>query len=143
MLFRSEQLDPHHDQNRWSASAIYTVPFGDGGWWSTTAAWGWKKATGDEGLNAWTVESAVKPNAAWTMFGRWERVETDELGVFHGPVETVSKASIGAVRDWRVSEHVSLGLGALAAWNWPSDALSASYGGDQGSGMAFVRLKVD
>lgn len=40
-----EQLEPDEDQTKWSASAIYTVPFGDGGWWSTTAAWGAARAT--------------------------------------------------------------------------------------------------
>src|SRR4029079_400891 len=28
-----EQLDPDENQTKWSASAIYTVPFGDAGWW--------------------------------------------------------------------------------------------------------------
>ncbi|HLZ77386.1 hypothetical protein, partial [Phenylobacterium sp.] len=68
-----EQLEPGVDQHKVSASAIYTVPFGDRGWWSTTAAWGRRSSLGTD-LDAWVLESAVKPNPAWTVFGRAERL---------------------------------------------------------------------
>ncbi len=141
-----EQLDPAEDQKRWSASAIYTVPVGDKGWWSTTAAWGRRQNTGGPALNAWTLESAVKPDAAWTLFGRAERIQSDELviGLHPGPVRTVSKLSAGAIHDWRLREHLSFGLGALYAVNFVPNSLAASYGGDTPTGaMAFFRFKVD
>jgi hypothetical protein len=140
-----EQLDPGENQTKWSASAIYTVPFGDDGWWSTTAAWG-RRSSGHEDLDAWVLESAVKPNAAWTIFARAERTENNELtsvGGHHGPVFTVAKASIGAVRDWRISEHVSFGVGGLYAVNFVPSGLAPDYGGDPDGGMAFVRLKLN
>lgn len=140
-----EQLDPDENETKWSASAIYTVPFGDDGWWSTTGAWG-RRSSGQEDLDAWVLESAVRPNAAWTVFARAERTENNELtsvGGHHGPVYTVAKASIGAVRDWRVSQHVSFGVGGLYAFNFVPDGLEAAYGGDPKGGMAFVRLKID
>jgi hypothetical protein len=140
-----EQLAPDENQTKWSASAIYTVPFGDGGWWSTTAAWGRRSAEHDD-LNAWVLESAVKPNAAWTVFARAERTENNELtgaAGHHGATYTVGKASIGAIRDWQVSQHVKLGLGALYAKNWVPSALEASYGGDPAGAMGFVRLKIE
>ena len=93
-----EQLEPGVDQHKVSASAIYTVPFGDHGWWSSTAAWGRRSSEGTD-LDAWVLESALKPNAAWTIFGRAERVDNDELtpaiGGHHGPVFTVGKVSLG------------------------------------------------
>jgi hypothetical protein len=140
-----EQLEPGEDQTKWSASAIYTVPIGDGGWWSTTAAWG-RRSSGHEDLDAWALESAVKPNRAWTVFGRAERTENNELtfaGGHHGPTYDVGKVSFGAVHDWRVAEHVSFGLGGLYAWNWVPRALEPSYGGDPNGGMAFIRLKIE
>ena len=140
-----EQLDPDENQTKWSASAIYTVPFGGGGWWSTTGAWG-RRSSGHETLDAWVLESAVKPNAAWTIFARAERTENNELtsaGGHHGPVYTVAKASIGAVRDWRISQHVSFGVGGLYAVNFVPDGLEPDYGGDPSGGMAFVRLKLN
>jgi hypothetical protein len=50
---------------------------------------------------------------------------------------------VGVVRDWQVSEHVKLGLGALYARNSIPAALEASYGGDPSGAMGFVRLKVE
>jgi hypothetical protein len=139
-----EQLEPDQDQTKWSASAIYTVPFGEGGWWSTTAAWG-RRSSGHDDLDAFALESAIKPNAAWTVFARAERTDNNELtatGDHHGPVYTVGKASVGVVRDWRVAEHVSLGLGGLYAFNFVPNALESVYGGDPNGAMAFVRLKI-
>jgi hypothetical protein len=139
-----EQLEPDENQKKWSASAIYTVPFGRGGWWSTTAAWG-RKSTGGEDLDAWVLESAVKPNDPWTFFARAERTETDELlsvAGHHGPVFDVAKVSAGAIHDWQVSDHVRVGLGGLYAWNLVPAGLEASYGGDRAGMMGFVRLKV-
>jgi len=139
-----EQLEPDANQRKWSASAIYTAPVGDGGWWSTTAAWG-RRSSGHDDLDAWVLESAVKPNAAWTIFGRAERTENNELtgvGGHHGATYTVAKASLGAIRDWRVSDHLTFGVGGLYAFNLIPRGLEAAYGGDPHGAMAFVRLKV-
>ncbi len=139
-----EQLDPEVNQRKLSASAIYTVPLGDHGWWSTTAAWGRRSSQGIY-LDAWVLESAVKPNAAWTIFGRAERVDNDELisvAGHHGPVFTVGKVSVGAVRDWPLSNHLSVGLGALYAFDFVPSALDAAYGRDPRGGMVFTRIKL-
>jgi hypothetical protein len=141
-----EQLEPDDDQTRWSASAIYTRKVGDGGLWSSTAAWGRRRATGGENLDAFVLESTFKPNPAWTFFARAEVTENNELthdaGGDHGPTYTVGKASVGAIRDWGVSEHASIGLGALYAVNAVPGELERSYGGDKTGGMVFVRLKI-
>jgi hypothetical protein len=141
-----EQLHPEENVRRWSASAIYTVPVGQGGYWSSTAAWG--RRTSEHGdLDAYALESAVKLGRAWTIFGRAERIETDELalpGAGDHSVFTLGKVSLGAVRDVRIREHVSLGLGGLYAVNFVPSGLSASYGARQPQGaMAFVRVKLD
>ncbi|THD79368.1 MAG: hypothetical protein E7812_09865 [Phenylobacterium sp.] len=141
-----EQLEPELNQRRWSASAIYTRPFGDGGWWSTTAAWG--QRTSPQGdLPAWVLESAIKPSDAWTVFARAERVDNDELlspPVGVAPVFTVGKVSVGAIHDWRLAQHLKVGLGALYAWNFVPSGLAAAYGSDDPQGaMGFVRLKID
>jgi hypothetical protein len=140
-----EQLEPDDDQTKWSASAIYTVPFGDGGWWSTTAAWG-RRSAGHDDLDAWVLESAVKPNEAWTVFGRAERTENNELssvGGHHGPTYDVGKVSVGAVHDWRLAENVKVGVGGLYAFNFVPRGLEGAYGGDPNGAMAFVRLKIE
>jgi hypothetical protein len=139
-----EQLEPGVNQTKWSASAIYTHPLGDRGWWSTTAAWGRRSSDGED-LDAWVLESAVKPDAAWTVFARVERIDTDELTFasgLHGPVYTVGKVSLGAVRDWAVSAHASVGLGGLYALDFMPDSLKTTYGGDPHGAMVFARLKL-
>jgi len=139
-----EQLDPD-DQTKWSASAIYTLPLGRDGWWSTTAAWG-RRSAGHDTLDAWVLESAVKPNDAWTVFARAERTETNELttvGGHHGPTFRVAKVSAGVIRDWRVAPRVRLGLGGLYSANFVPRGLEPAYGGDPSGAMAFVRVKVD
>jgi len=140
-----EQLEPDDDVRKWSASAIYTRRLGDGGWWSATAAWG-RRDSGHEALDAYVLESAAKLDADWTVFARAERTENNELvsvGGHHGPTYRVGKASIGAIRDWRVARHLKLGLGALYAYNWVPAGLQALYGGSPDGAMVFLRLKVE
>jgi len=141
-----EQLAPDENIRRWSASAIYTVPFGRGGYWSTTAAWG--RRTSEHGdLDGYALESAVRPNLDWTLFTRAERVATDELALppgARGPVFTVGKISAGAVRDFALTPHWSFGVGGLYAVNFVPAGLRASYGRSEPQGaMGFVRLKLN
>ncbi|CAN5171384.1 hypothetical protein BH09PSE1_BH09PSE1_13980 [soil metagenome] len=142
-----EQLEPDEDETKTSASAIHTRRFGAAGWWSSTLAWGRKTPDHGQSKDAWLLESAVHPDDRWTVFGRAERTETDELlpgvGGGHGDVFAVSKASIGAIRDWRLGPHVRLGLGGLYAINRVPAALETAYGGDPDGAMVFMRLKID
>ncbi|NJC41937.1 hypothetical protein GGQ87_002232 [Brevundimonas alba] len=142
-----EQLEPDEDERKWSASAIHTRRLGDQGWWSSTLAWGRKTNDHDESKDAWLLETAVSPNDRWTVFARAERIDTDELlagpGGGHGDLYTVSKASIGAIHDWRLSEHVRFGVGALYSLNRVPGDLEPAYGGDPDGGMLFMRLKID
>lgn len=143
-LIGPEQLEPDENETRWSASALHTRPLGDKGWWSTTLAWGRRTKAHDE-LDAFVLESAVALGR-WTLFGRAERVETDELtrvGGHHGPVYGVGKASLGAIRDFPVARNVKLGLGGLFAFSFVPGTLEPSYSGDPKGGMLFLRLKVD
>jgi hypothetical protein len=143
-----EKLEPDQDERRWSASAIYTAPFGDKGLWSATAAWGRKRRSDGATSDAFALEAMLKPNEAWTLFARAERLETDELdahagGPSHGAVQTVGKASFGLVRDWRVASHAKLGLGGLYSFNVIHTALEHAYGSSPNGAMAFVRLVID
>jgi hypothetical protein len=145
-LKNAEQLEPGVEQRTWSTSAIYTRSCCEEGWWSTTMAWG-RRSSAHGWLNAVALESAVRPTPAWTVFLRGERVESDELlwtGGLPGPTYTVAKASIGAVRGFRITERIELGLGGLYAFNFLPGALGAVYGTGVPKGlMAFVRLKIE
>jgi hypothetical protein len=139
-----EQLEPDDNQTRWSASAIYTRPVATDGWWSTTLAWG-RRTSGHEDLDAWVLESAVRLKA-WTIFGRAERTENNELvsvGGHHGPTYDVGKLSLGVVHDFLIVDHVKFGIGGLYAFNFVPSGLEALYDGDPKGAMAFIRLKID
>jgi hypothetical protein len=80
------------------------------------------------------------------VVGRGEVPENRELLDLeeHGSAYRVGKISLGAVRDFRIADHFSLGLGALAAVNFVPDSIAPLYGGNNPVGtMAFVRLKLD
>jgi hypothetical protein len=147
-IISPEALEPDGDEDRVSLSAIYAQPVGTAGLVSATFAWARKeKKPDDVQLDAWLVEGAWRVDDRWTIFTRAEQIDTDELGHHggggggHGPVETVRKLSVGAIHDWRLSDNVKVGVGALVnAFDIPS-SLAHDYRGP-GGGMAFVRLKI-
>lgn len=134
-----EQLEPEVDVKKLSASAIYTVALDNGGWWSTTAAWGWKDPSEGDTTNAFVLEAAYAPDRDWTVFARGEVTENPELSPVD-EVETVGKLSFGAVRDFHVAENTRLGVGALYSVNFVPGDLEPSYGGDPDGAMVFIRL---
>jgi len=139
-----EQLESGENQTRWSASAIYIRRLGGRRWWSTTLAWG-RRSSEHRNFDAAVLESAVGLED-WTLFGRAEYAQNDELlfvGGHHGPAFDVSKVSVGAVRDFRLAAHLKFGIGALVSANFVPRPLHALYGGAPKGAMAFVRVKID
>jgi hypothetical protein len=147
-----EQLNPDVNERRWSASAIYTLPIGPSGFWSTTAIWAQRRAFGGidkhgPALNAWVLESAVHPNDRWTVYGRAEQIANDELVIVptgsSAQTFNVGKIALGAIRDFRVAAHLKFGVGSQVARNFVGRDLAVAYGGDRWGGIGFVRLKID
>lgn len=137
-----EALDPHHDEDRVSASAAYVAPLGETGRWAATLAVARKDQKPGDRLWAAFAEAAVMPDDRWTLFARAERVEQNELESGHGEAYPVGRLSLGAIRDFRVSPRVKLGLGALvSAFDIPRE-LKPLYG-EPSAATAFVRLKVE
>jgi hypothetical protein len=138
-----EQLEPGVDQKRWSASALWADEVAPGWKLATTLAWGRKISQGhsDDGV---ALEGSLK-HAGWTAFGRAETVQNREL--IQGqdePAFRVAKVSLGAIRDFPVAGHFSLGLGGLFAVNFVPDGLAPLYGGHHPTGaMGFVRVKLN
>ena len=138
-----EQLEPGVDQKRLSASALWANDIAPGWKLAATLAWGRKTAHGHRD-DAAVAEASLK-HAGWTVFGRGETTENRELtDVADGPAYRVGKVSLGAVRDFKVAEHFSLGLGGLFAVNFVPGGLAPLYRGHNPTGaMGFVRLKLD
>lgn len=138
-----EQLEPGVDQKRWSASALWAKEVAPGWKLAGTLAWGRKTLHGHND-DAVAAEASLR-HAQWTIFGRGEMTENRELtDVEDGPAYRVGKVSIGAVRDFKVAEHLSVGAGGLFAVNFVPDALALPYGGRSPTGaMGFVRIKLN
>jgi hypothetical protein len=139
-----EQLEPGIDQKRLSASALYAREVAPGWMFAGTLAWG-RKTIEHHHDDAYVGEASLK-HRGWTLFGRAEMTDNRELvaGVENGPAYRVGKISLGAIRDFSIASHLSLGAGGLFALNFVPDALSLSYGGNNPTGaMGFVRLKLN
>lgn len=138
-----EQLEPGVDQKRWSASALYADEIASGWHAAATLAWGRKSSQGHND-DAYVAEASLR-HAAWTVFGRGEMIDNREL--IQGqdePAYRVGKVSLGAVRDFKVADHLSLGLGGLFSVNFVPNGLAPFYGGHNPTGaMGFVRLRLD
>lgn len=145
--FSPEQLQPGKNEKRLSASAMYTHLLGEHASWSTTIAWGRRHSSGDEASNAYFVESTLQPADLWTVFARAEREKNNELiatGKLQGTAYSVAKISLGVLRDFRLREHLKVGVGALYAVNFVPNTVSPLYGRTDPQGaMVFIRLKVD
>ena len=137
-----EALEPDHDEARVSASLAYVKPLAGGGRIAATLAAARKDKSPGPVLWGYLAEAAYMPNDAWTLFGRAEQIDADELEGHHGaPAVTVAKLSVGAIHDWTIRPGVKLGIGGLvSAFDIPG-ALGTSYG-EPSAGMVFVRLKV-
>ena len=141
-----EQLSPDQDEDRVTASATYTQPFGDDNLWSSTFAFGRKMLRPGDTLDGYLLESALVLKKTYTLFARAERVAETELheGVeaLEGRILMVNKLSLGGIYDFYRTEHVKFGVGGLVSKYALPDALKPLYGSDPTSGMVFLRLKV-
>jgi len=138
-----EQLEPGIDQKRLSASALWADDVAPGWRAAATLAWG-RKTIERHSEDGFAAELSLK-HEAWTIFGRGERVDNRELlGLDqHGPAFRVGKVSLGALRDFPVADHLSLGAGGLFAVNFVPAPLAPLYGSRNPTGlMGFVRLKL-
>ena len=141
-----EQLAPAVNENRLTASAIYTIPFGDGHLWSTTVAWGRKMLSPGDTLDAYLLESSAILKNNWTLFMRAERVAenelTDDIVGLEGRTFTVGRVSVGGIYDFVRTEHAKFGIGGLVSRYVLPDDLKPVYGRDLTGFMVFGRIKL-
>jgi hypothetical protein len=142
-----EALDPDVNENRLTASATYTRPFGTNNVWSSTVAWGRKMLNPGDTLDGYLVESALIFDKTYTLFARAERVEENELtegipGLDHH-IFTVGKVTVGGIYDIPVREHLKLGIGASVSRSFLPGELKPFYDGNPTAYMLFARLKVN
>ena len=138
-----EQLEPGVDQKRLSASALWADDVAPGWHMAATLAWG-RKTVEHHSDDAFAAEASLA-SGGWTFFGRGEMVDNRELlGLQeHGRAFRVGKLSLGAVRDFPIADHLSVGAGALFAVDFVPALLAPLYGSrNQTGAMGFVRFKL-
>jgi hypothetical protein len=140
-----EQLDPHANQHRTTASASYNLPLSSGNW-QTTFAWGRNNDQPGPTLDAFLLESALAWNQH-TMFARAESAEKNELfqppSPLAGDVFRVATLSLGYIYSVPVADHVDLGLGAVGSFSFLPSAVAPSYGSENPASVnVFARLKL-
>jgi hypothetical protein len=137
-----EQLEPGVNQKRLSASVLWAGEIAPGWHGAATLAWGRKTALGHTD-DAFAAEASLR-HKQWTLFGRAEETRNRELVQGQDePAYSVGKVSLGAIRDFRVADHLALGAGGLFSLNFVPDGLAPFYGGHHPTGtMAFLRLKI-
>lgn len=146
-LVSPEGLEPNMNENRTTASATYTTPFGNGNLWSSTLAWGRKALQPGPTLDGFLLESELIFKNNWTFFMRAERVKENELladipAFATPPIFWVDKVSVGGIYDWPIAKNLKFGLGALVSKYGIPDVAKPYYGSDPTSYMVFFRLKV-
>lgn len=138
-------MEPDIDQDRTTASAMYSVPIGEHHW-ETTFAWGRNDKQPATTTDAFLLESAFRVFTQHTLFARTEHVEKDELfeapNPLAGQIFDVGKLSVGYIYDIPIVEHVSFGLGGLGSvYSYP-DRVDQAYGNSPMSYILFARLKL-
>ena len=141
-LVSPEQLDPDINETRYTASATYLTKFDEHASLATTLAWGLKSLSDGTKLNGLLLESEYKPSDPWTIFGRIEWEENNELLPASG-IARVSALSLGGIHDWRLAEHWKFGIGGLYAFDFVPGPLKSAYGSDPRGAMAFMRVVLD
>jgi hypothetical protein len=133
-----EQLTPAIDERRLTASATYYNQFAFGAV-AATLAFGNKHLSDGTDESAGLLEAEYKPDDAWTLFGRGESIGSDEL-VPGSAVRSAGKLSFGAIHDWRLADHLKVGLGGLYAFDFTPSSPTGGYGGGAHGAMGFIRL---
>jgi hypothetical protein len=145
-----EQLEPDVDEDRITASATYTQPFGDNNLWSSTFAWGRKILHPGDTFDAFLLESALILQKRYTLFLRAERIDAHDLlhdmpnidPVLSHASFPVMKLSVGGIYDIPLVDHLKFGIGGLVSKYGVPAGLTPFYGSDPTSYMVFFRLKV-
>jgi hypothetical protein len=135
-----EALEPGVDQHRITASAAYSLPLAGGDNWSTSLLYGKLIVPGKKDSNAYVVESTLY-HGRDSIFGRYERVDKDELvGVPDGSYP-INKLLLGDVHNIASRSGFDLGIGAyVGLYSFPS-ALKPFYGSNPVTFGVFLRLR--
>ena len=135
-----EELEPGANQHRVTASASYNRTSANGDNWATTALFGKNIRAGAQDSNAFLLESTYTKGST-SLFGRFERVDKDELvGVPAGSYK-VNKALLGVTHDIAKRDGFDYGIGAyIGVYGFPK-TLKPFYGSHPTTFGLFLRIR--
>lgn len=141
-----ELLEPEVSVRRTTASVSHQQDFAANRL-QTTLAWGRNRKQPGNITDGWLLESALKLKERYTLFGRIERVENDELfpegEALHGQTFKVGKLSLGAIDDFGRVGRARIGIGGLVSRFAVPSALKGVYGSNPTAYMVFLRVRLE
>lgn len=142
----SEQLNPAEDVYRTTASATYSLPFGDEKILNATVLWGLNKSPGHEGDNSALLEGDLRVKRL-DIYTRYEFVQktTEELvldPVVYGndSVFGINAVTLGLNYDLFKLGPLNLAAGGQLTYYAASNRLNLLYGKNPVGGEFFLRL---
>ncbi|RZJ64309.1 MAG: hypothetical protein EOO50_16035 [Flavobacterium sp.] len=143
-LKQPEELHPD-DVNRTTASATYSLPLADDGWFNATALWGMNKTQGHDGEHAALLEASWNRKKL-AVYGRYEFVQksSEELSlpdaIYGDSVFPVNAVTAGLSYDLYSIGKFKFAAGGQMSFYSTSSRLDGLYGNNP---MAFeVYLRV-
>ena len=141
-----EMLRPDENVYRSTASATYSLPFGDDKSFNATALWGLNKITGQAGDNAALFEGDIRIKKL-DLYTRYEFVQktTEELdlnGIIYGneTIFGVNALTLGTNYDLFKIGPLNLAAGAQLTYYAADNRLNSLYGSHPLGGEVFLRL---
>lgn len=147
-----EELFPHEDQARTTASVMYNRPLARGNW-ANTLLWGRTNSLQDRSIfNSYLFESTLRfanKNNVWTRVENTDRSNELLLGPANPlPPNFVERAigrlqayTFGYDRELAAISHLSIALGAQTTTYGVPSALQPLYGAHPVGGMVFIRFR--
>lgn len=141
-----EELHQNEDVNRTTASATYSLPLLNEGWFNATVLWGMNKVKGHDGENAFLLEGSWRKNR-FAVFSRYEYVQKsveelnlDEAIYGHDAVFPVNALTVGFNYDLLNIGKTRLSGGSQFSIYNADNKLNSLYGKNPMAFEVYLRL---
>lgn len=141
-----EALSPDENINRTTASAIYSLPFGNDRTFNASAVWGLNKIQGEQGDNSLLLEGDIRIKKL-ALYSRFEFVQktTEELSLSHfiygdDTIFPVNAVTVGANYDLLKMGPLNIAAGGQLTYYVVTDKLKSLYGTGPIGGEVFLRV---
>ncbi|MEO6719236.1 MAG: hypothetical protein ABIN67_02680 [Ferruginibacter sp.] len=141
-----EELHVDEDVNRTTASATYSLPLANNGWFNAVALWGMNKVKDHDGENAFLIEGSWRKNKL-AIYSRYENVQKsveelnlDEARYGHDAIFPVNAFTVGFNYDLLNIGKTRIAGGSQFTWYSADNKLSSLYGKKPMAFEVYLRL---